>query len=113
MNVKVILHFIIKEPAEEFEKQVTCSGENTKKCINFAVPVKKKVIKIYKNWEEKTKTMSYSSYTIHNQIPYNLSIVLDLWQVQYQIFVNNLAEGIHKIKRKHWVNDKKCKNIRN
>ena len=49
MNVKVILHFIIKEPAEEFEKQVTCSGENTKKCINFAVPVKKKVIKIYKN----------------------------------------------------------------
>ena len=45
--------------------------------------------------------MSYSSYTIHNQIPYNLSIVLDLWQVQYQIFVNNLAEGIHKIKRKH------------
>ena len=30
MNVKVILHFIIKQLAEEFEKQVTCSGENTK-----------------------------------------------------------------------------------
>ena len=55
MNVKVILHFIIKELAEEFEKQVTCSGENTKKYITFAVPVEKKVIKIYKNGEERQK----------------------------------------------------------
>ena len=109
MNVKVILHFIIKQLAEEFEKQVTCSGENTKKYITFAVPVEKKVIKIYKNGEEKTKTICYSSYTIHNQIPYNLSIAQDLWQDQYQIFVNNLAEGIHKTKCKHWDNDKKVR----
>ena len=26
-------HFIIKEVAEEFEKQFTCLGENTEKCI--------------------------------------------------------------------------------
>ena len=30
-------HFIIKELAEEFEEQVTCSGENTEKHIPFQI----------------------------------------------------------------------------
>ena len=37
--------FIIKELAEEFKKQFTCSGENTEKCITFTVPIEKEVYK--------------------------------------------------------------------
>ena len=33
-------HFIIKELAEEFEKQFTCLGKNTEKYIIFSVPIK-------------------------------------------------------------------------
>ena len=36
-------YFIIKELAEEFERQFECLGENTKKYIIFPVPVKKGV----------------------------------------------------------------------
>ena len=37
-------HFIIKELAEEFEKQLfTCLGENIKKYITFTVPIEKAV----------------------------------------------------------------------
>ena len=32
-------HFIIKELAEEFEKQFPCLGENTEKYITFTVPI--------------------------------------------------------------------------
>ena len=32
-------HFIIKELAEEYKKQFTCLGENTKKYITFTVPI--------------------------------------------------------------------------
>ena len=34
-------HFIIKEPAKEFEGQFECLGENTEKYITFSVPIKK------------------------------------------------------------------------
>ena len=34
-------HFIIKDLAEQFEKQFTCLGENTKKRITFSVPIEK------------------------------------------------------------------------
>ena len=34
-------HFIIKELAEEFEKQFICLGENSEKYITFTVPIKK------------------------------------------------------------------------
>ena len=37
----------MKELAEEFEKQFTCSGENTEKYITFTVPVEKEVMKVY------------------------------------------------------------------
>ena len=36
-------HFIIKELAEKFEGQLECLGENTKKCINFSVLIKKDI----------------------------------------------------------------------
>ena len=42
-------YFIIKKLEEEFEKQFTYLGENTKKYKIFSVPVQKKVIKIDRN----------------------------------------------------------------
>ena len=63
-------HFIIKQLAEEFQKQFTCLGENTEKYITFTVPIEKEVKRIDKNGEE---------------IYYNLLIAQDLWQVHYQI----------------------------
>ena len=36
-------HFIIKELAEEFERQFECLGENTEKYITFSVPIKKQL----------------------------------------------------------------------
>ena len=36
-------HFIIKELAEEFERQFVCLGENTEKYITFSVPIQKEL----------------------------------------------------------------------
>ena len=37
----MVLHFIIKELAEEFKEELECLEENTEKYITFSVPVKK------------------------------------------------------------------------
>ena len=42
-------HFIIKEVAKEFKRQLTCLGENIEKYITFTVPTEKKVTRIDKN----------------------------------------------------------------
>ena len=42
-------HFIIKELAEEFQKQFTRLGQSSKKYITFTVPVEKKVTKTDKH----------------------------------------------------------------
>ena len=42
-------YFIIKRLAKELKKYMfNCLGENTKKCINFTVPIEKEVIRIDK-----------------------------------------------------------------
>ena len=69
-------HFVMKELIEEFKKQFTCLGENTKKYITFTVPIEQKLTSIDKNGEEIAKI--YLPY-------YNLLIAQDLWQAQYQI----------------------------
>ena len=35
-------HFLIKELVKEFEVQLECLGENTKKYINISLPIKKR-----------------------------------------------------------------------
>ena len=35
--------YIMKEPAEKFERKLTCLGENTKTYITFSVPIKRKL----------------------------------------------------------------------
>ena len=73
-------HLIIKELVEEFERQFTCLGEKTKKCITFSVPIEKEVVKIDKNGKEITKAY---------HADYNLLIVQDIWQAHFQILLKD------------------------
>ena len=54
-------HFIIKELAEDFTKQLTGLRERIEKYITFTVPREKKVTRIDKKGEEVTKNI----YMIH------------------------------------------------
>ena len=91
-------HFIIKELAEEFEKQFTCLGEITEKYITFSAPIQKGVTRIDKNEEEIIKIISYT-LQFTNSARFMASLLLSL--------ANNIAEGIHKIQCKYGHNDKK------
>ena len=52
--------FIIKDLAEELEKQFTCLGENTEEYITFAVLIENKKLQELKKMEEKfQKKISY------------------------------------------------------
>ena len=92
-------HFLIKELAEEFKKQFTCLGENTEKYITFTILIERKVTRIDRNGEEIIKNISYILQFI-DSIRFMASSLSNL--------VNNLSEGIHKIKCKHGYEDKKC-----
>ena len=50
-------HLIIKELAEEFEGEITCFGENTKKYLTLSFPVEKEVIIIVKKWKMNHKKL--------------------------------------------------------
>ena len=52
-------HFIIKDLAEEFKKQLFCLEEYTEKYVTFKVPIEKEVARIDKNGQEITKNISY------------------------------------------------------
>ena len=95
-------HFVIKELAEEFKKQFTCLGENTEKYITFTVPIEKEVTRINKNEEEVTKNISYILQFIDST---------RFMESSLSNFVNNISEGIHRIKYKFGHNNKKCENV--
>ena len=92
-------HFIIKNLAEEFKKQFTCLLENTEKCITFTVPIEKEFTRIDKNGEETTKNISYILQFID---------MARLMTSSLSNHVNDLSEGIHRIKCKFGQDDKKC-----
>ena len=96
-------HFIIKELVEEVKKQFACVGENTEKYITFAVPKEKEVTTIDKNGEEITKNISHVLQFIDSArfIASSLSHL-----------VNNLSEGIHRMKCNFGHYDKKCETCR-
>ena len=96
-------HFVIKELVEKLEKQFTCSGENTEKCITFTFPVEKEVTRIDKNREETTKNMSYILQFI-DSARFMTSSLSNLG--------NNLSERIQKIKCTYRHDDKKCETCR-
>ena len=57
-------HFIIRELAEEFEKQITCLGENTEKYITFTVPIEKEASRIDKKIETKLQKINLTYYNL-------------------------------------------------
>ena len=71
-------HFIIKELAEEFERQFECLGENTEKYITFSVTIKKGL--------DNGKTITYKIKFIDRFrfMPSSLSCLVD-----------NLSKGLH------------------
>ena len=101
-------HFIIKNNLKFkilnfkiwIQKTITCLGENTEKYITFTVPIEKEVTRIDKNGEEITKNISYILQFIDSG-GFMVSSLSNL--------VNNLSEGIHKIKCKFWHNYKNLK----
>ena len=84
-------HIIMKELANKFKIQFECLGENTEKYKTFSFPLEKESIKIEKDGNEDTITISQKINLIDNArfIP---SLISSL--------VKNLAEGIHKINAK-------------
>ena len=87
-------HFIIKELLEEFEKQFTCLGKNTEKCITLSVPIQKEITRIDTNVEEVIKKIFCKLQFMHSTLS-NL--------------VNNLAQRIYKTKCNNQYDNKKYK----
>ena len=92
-------HFIIKKLAEYFRKQFTCLRESNEKYVTFAVPIEKEVTRIDKNGEEITTDISYILQFI-DSARFMASSLSNL--------VNNLSEGIYRIKCKYGHDEKKC-----
>ena len=95
-------HFIIKELANRFKKQFTCLGENTDKYITLSVPIEKEVAGIDKNRKEITKNLSYILKFI-DSARFMASLLSNL--------VNNLSEGLHRIKCKSEHDVKNAKHV--
>ena len=84
-------HFIIKELANEFEGKFECLCKNTEKYNLFSVPIEKEVIKIDKDGNENVVTISYKMEFIDSA---------RFMETSLPNLVDNLTEGIHKIKCK-------------
>ena len=91
--------FYRKRVGRRIKKQITCFGENSEKYITFTVPIEKEVTRFDKNGEESTKNISYLLQFI-DSARFMASSLSNL--------VNNLSEGIHRIKFKFRHDDKKC-----
>ena len=87
----MIIFFVIKELAHEFEGQFECLGENKEKYKTFSVPIKREITKIDKDGNESVVNIFYKIKFIDRTrfMPSSLSGLVD-----------NLAEGIHKIQCK-------------
>ena len=84
-------HFILKELANEFEGQFEFLGENKEKYKTFALPIKKEITKMDKDGNENDVNIFYKIKFI-DSARFIVSSLSNL--------VDNLAEGIHKIKCK-------------
>ena len=71
-------HFIIKELAEEFERQFECLGENTEKYITFSVPIIKQL--------DNVKTVTYKLKFVDS---------FRFMSSSLSILGNSLSEGLH------------------
>ena len=67
-----------------------------KKCIIFTAPIEKEVTRVDKNGEEITKNVSYILQFIDNA-----RLLYKFIDNSSSNLVNNLSEGIHRIKSKY------------
>ena len=88
---------------KNLKKQFTCLGENIEKYITFTIPIEKEAKRIDINEEEITKNICYILQFIDSP---------RLMTSSLSNLVNNLCEGIHKIKYKCNRDDKKCETYR-
>ena len=79
----------MKELANEFKGKFECLGENTEKYKPFSVPIEIEVIKIDKDGNKSIVTISYKIKFFDSARFMETSI---------SNLVDNLTEGIHKIK---------------
>ena len=84
-------HFIIKELANKSEGQSECLGENTEKYKTVFAPIEKEVTKVDKEVNQNIITISYKIKFIDSA---------RFMATSLSNLVDNLAEGIHKIKHK-------------
>ena len=84
-------HFIMKELANEFEGQFECLGENTEKYKTSSVPIEKEVTNTDRDGNESVVTISYKIKFIDSA---------RFMATSLSNLVDNLREGIHKIKCK-------------
>ena len=104
-KIPIIFHIgsTKKELAEKLKKQFNCLGENTEKYITFTVPIEKEVTRVDKNGEEMTKNIFYILQYIDSPRFIASCLLSNL--------VNNLSEGIHRIKCKYGHDEKKVKHV--
>ena len=79
-------HFIIKNLAEEVEREFECLGQNTEKHITFSVPIKKGITK-----KDKIVKISYKIKFIDSYRFMSISL---------SKLIDNLSEGLHNDKCK-------------
>ena len=79
-------HFIIKELAEEFERELECLGKNTEKYITFSVPFEKETTEKDKNGNDKISKISYKIKLIDS---------CRFMSTSLSNLVSNLSEGLH------------------
>ena len=82
---------MIKELTEEFKEQFSCLGENTKNYITFSVAIKEVITKKLKKMENKLQNHILQTKNIDS---------IRLMASPLSDPVDNLAEGISKIKCK-------------
>ena len=84
-------HFIIKELANEFDGKLDCLGENTEKNKTFSIPIEKEVTETDKD-DNKSLVSVYYKIKFIDSVRFMATPLSNL--------VDNLTEGIHKIKWK-------------
>ena len=83
--------FIVKKLGNDFEGHFECIGENSEKHKSFFVPIKKEIIKIDKECNKAVETTSYKIKFIDS---------MQFMATSLSNLVDNLTEGIHKIRCK-------------
>ena len=94
-----MISFYHKRVSRRFKKEFTCLGENTEIYIIFTVPIEKEATRIDKNGEEVTQNISCILQFIDSTRVMASSL---------SNLVDNLSEGIDRIKCKYRHDDKKC-----